>query len=137
MLAIILFQKLPLINHPFTPMATTRLDPVRNYPHNKELTPITEISVEETQTSIDTNEASDITTPLLGLRSNGSCVSEKSDYSDMNRPVKLKEKLRKDVPTWDSYGSNGQALKLRPAIDREKHLKLRTNSDLRLNLILT
>ena len=78
---IFVFQKLPLINHPFSSMATTRLGPVRNY-QNKGLTPITEISVEETQTSIDTNEAS----PLLGGRTNGngSCVSDKSQGSNIN-----------------------------------------------------
>ena len=59
-------------------MATTRLEPAdRNYLTSiKGLTPITETSVEETQTSTEINDES--STPLLAIvaNNNGSCVTE-------------------------------------------------------------
>ncbi len=66
----------PLTIHPFASMATTRLEPDRNYLTSiKGLTPITETSVEETQTSTEVNDES--STPLLAIaNNNGSCVTD-------------------------------------------------------------
>ena len=66
----------PLIVHPFASMATTRLEPDRKYLTSiKGLTPITETSVEETQTTTEVND--ELITPLLAIAgNNGSCVTD-------------------------------------------------------------